>query len=82
MKTATLTLFAGGHAAFLEQPEAFVAGFEAFVASLDIPPAALRPSPPPRGLAPVASIHLARRRSLAQAIVSRVETVAPWRPMD
>jgi pimeloyl-ACP methyl ester carboxylesterase len=30
-KTATTTLFPGGHAPFLEQPQAFVAGFEAFV---------------------------------------------------
>ncbi len=37
MKTATLTQFAGGHAAFLEQPEAFIAGFEAFVAGLGAP---------------------------------------------
>jgi 4,5:9,10-diseco-3-hydroxy-5,9,17-trioxoandrosta-1(10),2-diene-4-oate hydrolase len=51
MRTATLTAFAGGHAAFLEQPEAFVAGFEAFVASLD----ALHvnaPTPAPETAAP------------------------------
>ena len=40
MKTATLTSFAGGHAAFLEQPETFVAGFEVFVASLNTAPVA------------------------------------------
>jgi pimeloyl-ACP methyl ester carboxylesterase len=49
MKTATLTRFAGGHAPFLEQPEAFVAGFEAFVAGLDTAPVAMRLSPPPSG---------------------------------
>jgi 4,5:9,10-diseco-3-hydroxy-5,9,17-trioxoandrosta-1(10),2-diene-4-oate hydrolase len=38
MRQASLTEFAGGHAAFLEQPEAFVAGFEAFVASLPADP--------------------------------------------
>jgi 4,5:9,10-diseco-3-hydroxy-5,9,17-trioxoandrosta-1(10),2-diene-4-oate hydrolase len=32
MKAATVTEFSGGHAAFLEQPQAFVAGFEQFVA--------------------------------------------------
>jgi pimeloyl-ACP methyl ester carboxylesterase len=36
MKAASLTFFAGGHAAFLEQPEAFAAGFERFVANLDL----------------------------------------------
>jgi 4,5:9,10-diseco-3-hydroxy-5,9,17-trioxoandrosta-1(10),2-diene-4-oate hydrolase len=39
MKRATLTLFEGGHAAFLEQPEAFVREFEAFVAGLAATPA-------------------------------------------
>lgn len=37
MKRATLSKFAGGHSAFLEQPEAFVTGFRGFVDSL--PPA-------------------------------------------
>ncbi len=35
MKNASLTLFSGGHAAFLEQPGAFQAGFAAFVARLE-----------------------------------------------
>jgi pimeloyl-ACP methyl ester carboxylesterase len=35
---ATLTMFAGGHAAFLEQPEAFVREFEAFIAGPAAPP--------------------------------------------
>jgi len=32
MRHATVTEFAGGHAPFLEQPDAFIAGFEQFVA--------------------------------------------------
>lgn len=36
IKTATVTLFPGGHAPFLEQPRAFVEGFEAFVAANDL----------------------------------------------
>ncbi len=41
MRRAGITEFPGGHAAFLEQPDAFVEGFEAFVASLPVQ-AALR----------------------------------------
>jgi 4,5:9,10-diseco-3-hydroxy-5,9,17-trioxoandrosta-1(10),2-diene-4-oate hydrolase len=33
MKTASVTMFAGGHAPFLEQPQAFVDGFEGFLAA-------------------------------------------------
>jgi len=36
MRDARLTQFAGGHAAFLEQPDAFAAGFEAFIATLPV----------------------------------------------
>jgi pimeloyl-ACP methyl ester carboxylesterase len=38
MRRTTLTMFAGGHAAFLEQPEAFVREFEAFIAGPAAPP--------------------------------------------
>jgi pimeloyl-ACP methyl ester carboxylesterase len=33
MREATLTLFDGGHSAFLEQPEPFIRGFLAFMAT-------------------------------------------------
>lgn len=36
MKRAALTTFSGGHAAFLEQPDAFAAAFAQFAATLDI----------------------------------------------
>ena len=34
MQRATLTTFSGGHAAFLEQPDAFAAGFASFASTL------------------------------------------------
>lgn len=39
MKRATLTAFPGGHAAFLEQPDAFAAGFAEFAGTLAAPEA-------------------------------------------
>jgi len=44
MRRASLTLFPGGHAAFLEQPRAFAAGFAAFVEGVALP--AVNVAPP------------------------------------
>jgi pimeloyl-ACP methyl ester carboxylesterase len=35
MKRGSLTVFKGGHAPFLEQPDAFAAGFAAFAEGLE-----------------------------------------------